>query len=237
MSKLLSSITALALLLSATPALAAEVSAGVTAKAEMGMQASEDARDNGSDNGSENGMMGTSSKMGDRGEGMMNQEGKDSAEASDTASSSEREHGQVTAEEHRSVVATFVHSLLSEADRAGGIGEEVRTVAQNQQQSASTTAEAMARIETRSRIATFLFGTDWNSAGTIRSELAKGNNDITKLQGLLASTTSSTVRATIEAQIQNLTQEQERVQAFVQEHENRFSLFGWFVKLFASSGN
>ena len=143
--------------------------------------------------------------------------------------------GALTAETHRSSVATFVQSLLSVADRDGGIGAEVRAVAQSQQESASTTADAVAKVEGRSKILTFLFGSDWKNLGSLRSEIAKASADMEKLEAALRNTTSASVRAELEAQIAVLEDQQDDLANFVAEHESNFSLFGWFTKLFVEA--
>jgi hypothetical protein len=143
--------------------------------------------------------------------------------------------GQLTAEAHRSSVASFVQSLLSVADRDGGIGAEVRAVAQSQQESASTTAEAVAKVEGRSKVMTFLFGSDWKNLGSLRSEAAKAAADMKKLEAALDDATSASVRADLEAQITVLKEQQEELVSFIAEHESSFSLFGWFTKLFVKA--
>lgn len=156
--------------------------------------------------------------------------------ASVTASSSVESHGEVTADEHKSSVATFVASLLSVADRDSGIGADVRAVAKSQQDSASTTAEAMAKVEARSKALTFLIGTDWKNLGMVRSAAAKSEADLKRLEAAHEKAASASVRADLEAQIDVLKHEQEHLASFVAENESAFSLFGWFTKLFVNVG-
>lgn len=140
--------------------------------------------------------------------------------------------GQLTAESHRSTVATFVRNLLDVADREGGIGAEIRVIAQEQNDSASTSAEAIAKVESRNALTTILFGSDYKNLGVLRSELATTTNHIERLKNLLDKTTNEADKAELSAQIQGLEDSKVRVDAFVQAHENAFSFFGWFIKLF-----
>jgi hypothetical protein len=140
---------------------------------------------------------------------------------------------QSTGESHRSEVSVFVHSLLNIADREHGIGSEVREVAMSQQHSASTSAEAMMRVQARGALRTFILGSDYRSLGEIRSEIATTTANIAKLQRLLASATSDADKAELSAQIKVLENAQVSVSAFVKAHESSFSLLGWFTKLFA----
>ncbi len=152
---------------------------------------------------------------------------------STTASTTAGARGELMSATHRSTVATFVHSLLNVANRDGGIGTQVREIAKTQNDSATTTAEAIAKVEARGRVATFLIGSDYKNLGVIRSELATTTNSIDRLTKLLDKTTSATVRAELTADIEALKQERAKVEAFVTARETSFSLFGWFTKLFS----
>lgn len=148
-------------------------------------------------------------------------------------STNSNSNGQRTAEAHRSAVSSFVQSLLDVADREGGIGTQVRVIAQAQQDSATTTASAIERVESRNALKTFLIGSDYKNLGVLRSEMVKMQNNLNQLKTLLGSTTDSTDQATIDAQIQALEQEQTNIRSFITAREKSFSLFGWFSKLFA----
>ena len=88
------------------------------------------------------------------------------------------------------------------------------------------------KMEARNWLKTFLLGTDYKNIGMIRSEIAKTQNRINKLTRLLDSMTTSTGSVTTSEQIQNLVQAQTKLSDFIKQNEDKFSLFGWFVKLF-----
>ncbi len=135
--------------------------------------------------------------------------------------------------EHRSFVALFVHNLRSIADREGSIGEEVRVIAQEQNDSSSTTVNAIAKVENKGGFSRFLFGADYKNIGMIRSELVKIQNRIDKLSVLASSTTITLAdKQELDLQITALKSEQAKLKTFVDVNENKFSLLGWFVKLF-----
>jgi len=152
----------------------------------------------------------------------------------DNATSTEaQEVGQITAEAHRSSVATFVQSLLKVADRERGIGAQVRVIAKAQSDSASTSAEAIAKVEKRSALQTFLFGSDYRNLGVLRSEIATTTNNIRQLKDLLDKATSVADKAELSAQIQVLEDSQAKLEAYVEAQENVFSFFGWFSRIFS----
>jgi microsomal dipeptidase-like Zn-dependent dipeptidase len=140
---------------------------------------------------------------------------------------------QVNGAEHRSTVATFVQSLLNVADKEqGGIGEEVKAVAQAQNGTKDKVADTIDKIQNRSKIKTFLIGTDYKNIGQLRSEMVKTRNQIDQLKRLLDKTTSEENKVVLQGQIQTLEQEQQKIEDFLKANESKFSLFGWFVKLF-----
>ncbi|MBM3257684.1 MAG: hypothetical protein FJZ05_00485 [Candidatus Nealsonbacteria bacterium] len=142
------------------------------------------------------------------------------------------QQGQVNAEQHKSAVADFVQGLLQIADRQGGIGEQVRTIAQQQNQSASTTVQAMEQIQTRSRIKTFLMGTDYKNLGVLRSEFVQTRNRLEQLNKLMENVQNTAEETELQNQIQALEQEQTKIEDFIESQEGQFSLFGWLLKLF-----
>lgn len=163
------------------------------------------------------------------GTSMRNSDDNDSSAGSDSDGDRDENTSGV---EHRSVVATFVHSLLTVADREGGIGAQVRAIAKAQNDSGTTTVSAMTQIDSRSGLKTFFFGSDYKNLGKIRAEIATTTKTLEQLKALLSSTTNVSDRAELSAQINALQAEQVRVQAYVKAHEDVFSLFGWFNKMF-----
>lgn len=148
------------------------------------------------------------------------------------ANQKQNQQGQINAEQHQSAVANFVQSLLQVADREGGIGQQVRTIAQEQNQSASTTIQAMERIQTRSRIKIFLMGTDYKNLGALRSEVVQTRNRLEQLNRLIENVQNEAEGTELQNQIQTLEQEQARIDNFIETQEGQFSLFGWLLKLF-----
>jgi len=141
--------------------------------------------------------------------------------------------GQINAAEHRSVVANFVQGLLKVADREkGGIGEQVRVIAQQQNQSDATATEAINKIQNRSKIKTFLIGSDYKNLGALRSEVVHTRNRLDQLNRLLPTVQNASDTVEIQNQIQTLEQEQTKIENFIKAQEGKFSLFGWLFKLF-----
>ncbi|MFH1346860.1 MAG: hypothetical protein ABIH10_01270 [Spirochaetota bacterium] len=159
---------------------------------------------------------------------------KDNEETSSNTQNQQQkqEREQINVEEHRSAVSNFVQSLLSVADGNEGIGQQVMVIAQQQNQSASTTIQAMEKVQTRSKIKTFFLGSDYKNLGTLRSEMVQTDNRLEQLNELVENTQNEGDKTELQNQIQTLEQEQEKIESFVKTNETKFSLFGWFTKLF-----
>jgi hypothetical protein len=140
--------------------------------------------------------------------------------------------GRANAAEHRSTVATFVQSLKDVADREGGIGSQVRVIAQQQNESKEKVAGGIEAVENRGKVKTFLIGTDYKNLGKLRSEMVKVKNQTGQLNRLAEKAENEESRNELQSQAQVLQQEQINIQNFIDENEDNFSLFGWAVKLF-----
>ncbi|MFH1129547.1 MAG: hypothetical protein V1686_02315 [Patescibacteria group bacterium] len=140
---------------------------------------------------------------------------------------------RINIEEHSSTVSTFIHQLEGIADNQGdGIGAQVRTIAQEQNQVREKIADEIESIQERNKIKTFLFGSNYKNLGALRSEMVQTRNRLEKLTGLMEQTTDEIDKTELQNQIQIMEQERLNIENFVKTNESRFSLFGWLVKLF-----
>ncbi|MCX6731675.1 MAG: hypothetical protein NTX55_01670 [Candidatus Parcubacteria bacterium] len=142
---------------------------------------------------------------------------------------------QINGTEHKNTVATFVQKLSKVADKEKGeMGEQVKAVARAQEEIKDKVADTIDKIQNRNKIKTFLIGTDYKNIGQLRSEMVKTGNQIDQLERLLnkATTTSEETKTTLQGQIQTLQQDQQKIEDFLKANESKFSLFGWFAKLF-----
>lgn len=138
---------------------------------------------------------------------------------------------QITAEQHRSAVATFVKSLLMVADREGGIGQQVKVIAQQQNDAKEETAKEITAVESRGKLKTFFLGTDYKNTGALRSKMVQTRNQIDQLTRLADKAENPQDKTELQTQIQALQQQQTSIDSFITSNESKFSLFGWAVKL------
>jgi len=139
----------------------------------------------------------------------------------------------VTGDEHRSKVATFVQGLLDVANREkGGIGEQVKVIAQAQSGAQERVADQIEAIQKRNKIKTFLIGTNYKNTGALRSEMVQLRNRIDQLNRVMEQTQNEGDKTELQNQISTMEQEQANIEAFIKVNESKFSLFGLLFKLF-----
>lgn len=126
------------------------------------------------------------------------------------------------------------HSLKELAGKDNGIGEEIQTIADEQASSSEKIGKAMNAVAQRNQLLSFLFGSDFENIGILRSTLAVTQNHIDQLSKVREKAVSPDVQAGIDVQITALEKANADAEAFVQAHENTFSIFGWFFKMFGT---
>jgi len=158
-----------------------------------------------------------------------------SKDRNDTSTSTEQKENveKSTIEAHRNNMNSFMKTLFGVNDREDGFGRQVREIAHRQNESGTTTEKAMLEIGNRGATRKFLFGDDYKNLGAIRSEIATTTNNILQLKNLLDRTINTQDRAILVAQIQNLETQQAMMNTYLTMHEDSFSMFGWFMKMFS----
>ncbi len=155
---------------------------------------------------------------------------KNNVETSPSEENKNKDEHSAMGDTHRSAVATFVQSLLKVANREGGIGAQVRLIAQAQNDSEKETTDALVKIENRGGFKTFFIGADYKNIGVVRRHMVTTANQIAELKVLADKATNSNDKAELQAQIVILEQEQAKIDLFIKKYENKFSLFGWMLK-------
>lgn len=138
------------------------------------------------------------------------------------------------ADEHRSAVASFVQGLLDVADRQalGGIGEDVREMAKQQNDTEDKVGPMLDEIKNRSKVKKFFFGADLGVTKEVKKEIMdsqKKLDDLEKAKGLF----EGEDKVQFEMQIKNLKENITVVLADVQAEEEKPSMFGWLKRFFA----
>ena len=129
------------------------------------------------------------------------------------------------------VVAKQVQQLL-QIRTTGGIGEQVRQVAQEQNQAQTQIREQLNKLESRGGILKSLLGPDYSAIKNLKLQLEQNQLRIQQLEQLQNQLSNQGDMTTIQETIQALIQENTSLQDRIAVEEQTKGLFGWLVKLF-----
>jgi len=134
--------------------------------------------------------------------------------------------------EHMSEVAKQVQTLL-QVRTTGGIGQQVRQIAQAQNQAQTQIQAQLDKLETKGKLARFLTGTDFEAVKSLQQQIVENQLRIQELTALATQLTNQSDIAAVKATIQALIQENVALQDKIVAEIQTRSLFGWFFRLFA----
>lgn len=135
-------------------------------------------------------------------------------------------------DERKSTVAKAVQEILATADSMeGGIGQQVRLVAQEQNQAEERIAESLNKVDGRSKGIKFLLGPDWKELKGAKSEINENSVRIAKLKRIASDVEDEEARAAIEAQIRVLEIQNQTLEENLNDATKGFSLLGWLFKI------
>lgn len=126
-------------------------------------------------------------------------------------------------------VRLAVHALKEIKIREGGIGQQVSAIAKDFDNSVQATIISETKIEKRSRLKRIFVGGDKKAAEEIESRVEANKEKIEQLK-TLKETANEEETTIMEAQIQNMEQEQTRLESVVTKEKRSKGIFGWLWK-------
>ena len=137
-----------------------------------------------------------------------------------------------TARLHMSSVAKAVEELLENKDSLGGIGQQVRQIAQEQKQSQQDVSDSLDKLQSRPGLLKKLLGSDLKAIRNLNQQIEQNQSRIDILQQLQVQLTNQADQTQVQQLIQSLVSQNTALQNQVQAEEQIGSLFGWLAKLF-----
>jgi len=133
--------------------------------------------------------------------------------------------------QNMSVVAQKVQELL-QIRTNNGIGEQVKQIAQNQDQAQTQIREQIDKIDSRNGILKSLLGPDYGAIKNLKQQLEQNQLRIEQLTQLEEQLSNYGDQTTIKEVIQLLTEQNTSLQELINAEEQIKSLFGWLIRLF-----
>lgn len=128
-------------------------------------------------------------------------------------------------------VRLAVHSLLAMKNMTGGIGPQVSEIAREFNNSVQETIQAEEQIQSKSGFARFFSGGNEKAAEQLEQRTQQNMERVQQLQQLREECNcSEDVKQLMQEQIQNMEQEQERLQQLAQKEKRSKGVFGWLWK-------
>lgn len=136
------------------------------------------------------------------------------------------------AKEYKNKVAQFVHNLKELGGLDGRIGQQVKAVAQAQNDDIDDVEESINDIKERGKFAKFFIGPKYDSIAEIKTAITENQARIKVLTEVMNQITDPAIKLVLQDQINNFQQENNKLQAFIVEEENIASVFGWLIRMF-----
>ncbi len=140
--------------------------------------------------------------------------------------------GLENAEQRRSQVANAVQEMLQVAERNNGIGEQVRVIAQAQNQNQEKIENGLQKVQNRSGLIKFFAGPDYAEIDNIQRIMEQNRFQIQQLNQIKDQLVSQEDQQVIIEQVQLLEQANLMVENILDNSRKGFSLFGWLFRMF-----
>jgi hypothetical protein len=132
-------------------------------------------------------------------------------------------------------VSAFVHVLLNETqtrEMLGGVGPQVAAYAREFNNSLQSQIRAEERIETRNAFVRFFVGGDEEATGILEQETIRNQERIQQMNQLITQCQDCDpqIQQILQEQIQEMEQQQTRLQQLAQKEKQDKGVFGWLWK-------
>jgi len=133
--------------------------------------------------------------------------------------------------QNQNQVRVAAQTLSQMANMLGGVGKQVSEIAKNFNNSVQATIKSEEKIQTRSSITRFFAGGDAKAAQELETEVTQNQQRIQELKQLKDECDcDEEVKAMMQEQIQQMEQEQTRLQELAESEKKSKGLLGWLWK-------
>lgn len=154
-------------------------------------------------------------------------------DGSGTSTDDRGEQSSATAQQRRSQVANAVQVMLQLSDKNGGIGQQIRTIAQSQTQNQEKLETSLAKVQNRGAVAKFLFGPNYGEINNAEKTLEQNREQIRQLNQIKDQLANQADQQQLAEQISLLEKNNLQISESLADAQQGVSLFGWLNRLFA----
>ncbi len=139
--------------------------------------------------------------------------------------------GNATSTARRSMVANAIQEMEMIANRAGGIGDQIRVIAQSQNKTDGEAEDALTIAQQRRGFARFFVGPNYTQLKTVEDRLQTHTQNMEQLKTLRDQVQNASDKANLDKQIQVMEEVKTELENSVAQEQKGFSLFGWLNRL------
>jgi len=129
-------------------------------------------------------------------------------------------------------VSDQVHQLINTVGAKGGIGQEVKDIAQNQTKLQDEIKTTFNQINSRSSVAKLFLGSDKKMVKTMTQQMEQNRLMIQELEQLKLETKNSADLAQLQETIDLMTYQNTSLEEVVNKETKINGMFGWLINLF-----
>lgn len=133
----------------------------------------------------------------------------------------------------KSIVANAVQEMERIATRNQGIGDQVRVIAQNQNNIQKKAENALKTAQKRSGFAKFFIGPNYKQLKTVEKNLKDNIKNLAELEELKDEIKNSADKALLDEQIKIMETVKQELASEAAKSKKGFSLFGWLARVLA----
>lgn len=144
----------------------------------------------------------------------------------------EKEQLESKINENMGQVATQVQELIDTVGAKGGIGVQVREIAQEQQKNQEQIKEQYTKLSTQSKFAKLMIGADQEAITALQAKLMENEQLMLKLENLKLQSRVQADLQKIEETIALMKDQNANIRTQVQLEQKYKGVFGWLLQLF-----
>lgn len=134
-------------------------------------------------------------------------------------------------EERRSKIANAVQEMIRVSDNAETVGEQIRVMAQEQNQEYEEVEAVIENVAKRGGLARFFIGPDYSEIKKAEQYVERYQERLQKLGEEASQVTAQDLVDSLNAQIQEMEQVKTELESEIEAQKGGFSLFGWLNRL------
>lgn len=136
-------------------------------------------------------------------------------------------------QQRRSQVAGAVQEILQLADNELSVGEQIRVIAQAQNQNQEKLENSLEKVQARNSFTKFFIGANYKEVNSAENILEQNQEQIRQLNEIKNQLINQEEQDVLGEQIQVLEQANLEIKGSLDDSQKGFSLLGWMFKLFA----